>query len=403
MTIQSHGEQPIQTDHRPSRLVNTGEFLPRAPERRALCVDAGVIARPTRCPRVELACPDRVVPARHMCTVTDAEPLSAARRPRTTRAAHPARSRWRLPSALLVGASLSLPWIAAAPSVGAADTTSLQAEATQLSQQLIEEELQVDSFEHQYETDSARVLQDNLAIAALEQSIDRDQLKVHADRLQLSKEAVSSYLNAGSVSLNQAMQLFNAGRESTSSRAEYESVAIGNTTVTLALLHTDQVQLEASQTILQARTEQDRAVEAQAANATASAQQVAAQLADKQALVQGQLAAAIAQDRAAQAQTAVVQRAAVGGAVTDPALPPFLQCVLRAESGGNYQAVSPNGLYMGGFQFAQATWNQAALLAGLPQLVGVPPNDASPADQDTLAIALYDADGEQPWYDPCRS
>src|ERR1039458_8694623 len=77
--------------------------------------------------------------------------------------------------------------------------------------------------------------------------------------------------------------------------------------------------------------------------------------------------------------------------------------VVQAESGGNYQAVSPNGVYMGAFQFSQSSWNEAAQLAGLPGLIGVPPNDASKADQDTLAIALYDADGEQPWYDPCSS
>ncbi len=88
--------------------------------------------------------------------------------------------------------------------------------------------------------------------------------------------------------------------------------------------------------------------------------------------------------------------------MSDPSLPPFLQCVLQAESGGDYQAVSPNGLYMGAFQFSQATWNEAAQLAGLPQLIGVAPNDASKADQDTLAIALYDADGEQPWNDSCH-
>jgi hypothetical protein len=87
------------------------------------------------------------------------------------------------------------------------------------------------------------------------------------------------------------------------------------------------------------------------------------------------------------------------------ALPPlntFLSCVVQAESGGNYQAVSPTGLYMGAFQFAQQTWNVAAGLAGIPTLVGVPPYQASMRDQDLLAIALYNADGEQPWYDPCR-
>jgi Transglycosylase-like domain len=52
---------------------------------------------------------------------------------------------------------------------------------------------------------------------------------------------------------------------------------------------------------------------------------------------------------------------------------------------------------MGGFQFSQATWNMAAPAAGLPDLVGVPPNQASPAAQDDVAIALYTLDGKQPW------
>ena len=56
---------------------------------------------------------------------------------------------------------------------------------------------------------------------------------------------------------------------------------------------------------------------------------------------------------------------------------------------------------MGAFQFSQPTWNEAAGLAGLPALVGVRPNTATKADQDTLAVALYNADGRQPWYDPC--
>jgi hypothetical protein len=89
--------------------------------------------------------------------------------------------------------------------------------------------------------------------------------------------------------------------------------------------------------------------------------------------------------------------------VSDPALNSFLQCALQAESSGNYSAVSPNGLYMGGFQFSQPTWNEAAQLAGLPYLVGVPPNEATPAEQDTLAVALYALDGETPWDDSCRN
>ena len=89
---------------------------------------------------------------------------------------------------------------------------------------------------------------------------------------------------------------------------------------------------------------------------------------------------------------------------TDPTLNPFLQCVVQAESGGDYQAVSPNGLYMGAFQFSQATWNYAAQAAGLGSLVGIPPNQATKAEQDTVAVALYALDGERPWLgDRCSS
>ena len=143
-----------------------------------------------------------------------------------------------------------------------------------------------------------------------------------------------------------------------------------------------------------------------------------------QAQVTGQLAVAVAQQAAAQsaaasAAVAAAQRAAVpppaasqptssasppvapptatGGATTDPVLNAFLQCVVQAESGGDYGAVSPDGLYMGAFQFSQPTWNLAAQAAGLPGLVGVPPNTTSKADQDTVAVALYALDGEQPW------
>jgi hypothetical protein len=303
--------------------------------------------------------------------------------------------------------------VATQASAGAA-TSSLQAEAAQLSQQLIQEQLQVDTLEHQYEVDSDLVQADTTQIAAIQQRVTKDQLKVHAQHTRLSQEAVSSYVNAGSLSLNQTMALFSGGRESVANRSEYESVAIGNTGETLALLHTDQVQLQASRSILQVRTQADKAAEADAANATANAQATANELAAKEALVKGQLAAAIAADRAqiaatavasrapvGEAATAVASRAPVGGALTDPTLPPFLACVRQKESGGDYQAVSPDGLYMGAFQFAQGTWNEAAQLAGLPQLIGVPPNDASVADQDTLAIALYNADGGQPWTGDC--
>jgi hypothetical protein len=52
---------------------------------------------------------------------------------------------------------------------------------------------------------------------------------------------------------------------------------------------------------------------------------------------------------------------------------------------------------MGAFQFSQPTWDTAAQDAGLTALVGVHPNVASKADQDSVAVALYALDGQQPW------
>jgi len=229
-------------------------------------------------------------------------------------------------------------------------------------------------------------------------------------------------------------------------RAEYEKVASGDIALTMDALHTDENGLRAERATLVQQEAQDRATTNQEATLTNAARQTADQLASKQSEVTGELAVAVAQQQAVQAAAAAAAvraaqakaaaaavrapqaKAAVPSAVAptrasappsatptapqasaastssgDPSLPPFLQCVLQAESGGNYGAVSPGGTYMGGFQFSQPTWNEAAQLAGMPGLINVPPNEASPAQQDDLAIALYKADGEQPWDDSCRN
>jgi hypothetical protein len=63
--------------------------------------------------------------------------------------------------------------------------------------------------------------------------------------------------------------------------------------------------------------------------------------------------------------------------------------------------VSPGGTYRGAYQFDRSTWNSAAGLAGRPDLVGVDPAAALPADQDLLALALFHSRGTQPWGGRC--
>ncbi|MCY3637400.1 MAG: transglycosylase family protein [bacterium] len=68
----------------------------------------------------------------------------------------------------------------------------------------------------------------------------------------------------------------------------------------------------------------------------------------------------------------------------------------QCTSNGNYQYSNPNGINFGAYEFRQPTWNYLARLHN-PQLVGVNPRDAAPADQDRMAYALYEERGWQPW------
>jgi peptidoglycan hydrolase CwlO-like protein len=317
-----------------------------------------------------------------------------------------------------------LPAALASHPAGADTVSSLTAQAREISQQLVQEQLQVGAYQQQYSVASQKVTDDSRAITETEQQIGTDTRQVRAKRRQVRQLAVASYVYGGGQSSASNASLFSDHDATALAAGEYTTIVVGNLTKAEDQLHTAEHTLQSHQAALQQQQSQDREAQDQQAADLAQANSTAASLQAEQAKVTGQLATAVAQQASAQAAAATAavaaaQRAAVpvsasseptssasppsvtpspvGGATTDPALNPFLQCVVQAESGGNYGAVSPNGLYMGAFQFSQATWNYAAQAAGLPGLVGVPPNLASKADQDTVAVALYALDGEQPW------
>jgi peptidoglycan hydrolase CwlO-like protein len=80
---------------------------------------------------------------------------------------------------------------------------------------------------------------------------------------------------------------------------------------------------------------------------------------------------------------------------------PFLVCTRARESDGNYSVVSSGGTYYGAYQFATTTWNVTASHLGRLDLVGVLPSRASAADQDEMAWALYQWQGNAPWGGRC--
>jgi hypothetical protein len=104
------------------------------------------------------------------------------------------------------------------------------------------------------------------------------------------------------------------------------------------------------------------------------------------------------------ARVAARQAAAVGPAVSSepppdgfvplgqwPGGPSYEQWVAlrNCESGGNYQAVSPSGLYRGAYQFDLGTWAGVGG-SGDPAL-------APPAEQDHRAQVLWSQRGSAPW------
>lgn len=107
------------------------------------------------------------------------------------------------------------------------------------------------------------------------------------------------------------------------------------------------------------------------------------------------------------AETARAHRAALEFAqlptdvVPAPVLPPGPSAAAWAalrdcEAGGDYTITNPSGKYRGAYQFDRSTWNSVAERHD-PQLVGVDPAAAAPADQDAMALALYHERGSRPW------
>jgi hypothetical protein len=80
----------------------------------------------------------------------------------------------------------------------------------------------------------------------------------------------------------------------------------------------------------------------------------------------------------------------------------FLSCIRQRESGGDYTIYNTGGSgAAGAYQFLPSTWSSIAGAVGRTDLIGVDPAQASPADQDAMAAALYAQQGSAPWGGAC--
>jgi hypothetical protein len=104
-------------------------------------------------------------------------------------------------------------------------------------------------------------------------------------------------------------------------------------------------------------------------------------------------------DASAAAATESAPDETAAPAPTTPSQPSAAQwaALRQCEAGGSYTIVSGNGLYHGAYQFHRQTWDKIAQSAGRGDLVGVLPNQASPSDQDAMALFLWNQSGWSPW------
>jgi len=284
----------------------------------------------------------------------------------------------------------------------ASQITDLEAQAQAVSQKLVQQQLQIGAYQQQFTVASTRVTDDARAIDQIGQQISQDQQQVVRNTSEVRQLAIRAYMSGGAQMSGSVGLLFGGNTEADQAAHEYAAIAAGNIETAIDQLYAAERTLQATQVTLEQKQIQDQTDQQQRATALAQADNTQHQLASLQSQVTGQLALAVAAqgtaaDQSAAAAVTAALRTSVHSTGGDPALNAYLRCVVRAESGGNYGAVSPGGAYMGAFQFSQSTWNMAARAAGRPDLIGVPPNAASKADQDALAVALYSLDGRQPW------
>ena len=120
----------------------------------------------------------------------------------------------------------------------------------------------------------------------------------------------------------------------------------------------------------------------------------------------------VSAERAEELANARIEYIEAQGSASPTTLPPYVPPAAngpteeqwynlrRCESTNNYQAISPSGTYRGAYQFSQATWDFISGISAhveVHHLFGMDPIDAAPADQDLMALTLYNYWGRGQW------
>ena len=260
--------------------------------------------------------------------------------------------------ALVISALVALP-VAAPMPVGAVTQSEIGATETQVAtieNTIATEQQQGAELDAQYVAAQAKVAQIATELADTQHLVVKIQAHVKVDRARLAQDAVSAYIYDQPI--GQLDSLFDTSVAGSSARTQYEDAAVGNATVAVDALDTEQDKLTAT-----ARLEQDEQTQAAAAANQVHTLQLANQQAAAQATatldqVRGQLATQVAQYAVQQAE-AQAALAASNPASASTAAPSATEDAAVAVSVGGADATQ-----------AVAAANQAAAAAGAPPAAG---------------------------------
>ena len=166
-------------------------------------------------------------------------------------------ARARRPSTLLavllsaLVASTSFTVVLVSGPADADQITDLKAQATALSQKLIEEQLQVGAYQQQYSVATAKTAADGRAITRLHAQIGRDQKQIAQKSGAVRQQAIISYMDYGSGASGADSSLFDGNQESVQAASEYSGIAVGNITTAIDQLRTAQRTFQSNEAALQ--------------------------------------------------------------------------------------------------------------------------------------------------------
>jgi cell wall-associated NlpC family hydrolase len=184
----------------------------------------------------------------------------------------------------------------AAPTQSQIATTEAQVAATEAT--IANEQQQSAVLDSEYLTAQARVQQDQTALAATQQQLVKTRANVEVDKVHLAHDAIYAYVY--DVPATQVDAMF-AKPTTSDARTQYENAVVGNVTLAVDALATQQAKLTATTNL-----EQTQALQIANQQAAAAAQATLNQ-------IQGTLAVEVSEYAAAQAQAEAAYAAAHPG------------------------------------------------------------------------------------------